>query len=365
MVEVLTPSRKKARRAIESPGHPLPDQATVRFEALSAGDLPAINAFHRARRPLNLQIAGKDLILETRREGPSATGESSRIGLRVGDASGHLTVPRLLLHAWLIEADPLVDPARLLPEVSALLLEAVLASELEWLEQRLGAPVSLLSVEDHGAREADGFVLGIHHEGETTAGMLSLDGQWIVRIAGLLDAFATPMPLPADLPIPVVVRRAAATISVGELQRLAPGDVVIFEDDSAFGEAAWAVIGEHVLIPVTIGSEDIRPIASPRPVRGSKWEWTMNQQDRPQDDHVVDDAGLEDLPVTLSFELGRTTMPLGELRRLGPGSVLPLADVRTETVDVLSSGKRIGRGEIVRVGESLGVRVTRIFDKNA
>ncbi|TIW64875.1 MAG: hypothetical protein E5V60_18075 [Mesorhizobium sp.] len=31
-------------------------------------------------------------------------------------------------------------------------------------------------------------------------------------------------------------------------------------------------------------------------------------------------------------------------------------------MDIIANGKRVGRGEIVRIGESLGVRILRMFD---
>ncbi|TIT71772.1 MAG: hypothetical protein E5W57_30945, partial [Mesorhizobium sp.] len=57
-----------------------------------------------------------------------------------------------------------------------------------------------------------------------------------------------------------------------------------------------------------------------------------------------------------------TAMPLGEVRQLAPGAIVPLADVAEATVDILGNGRRVGRGEIVRIGESLGVRIVRMFD---
>ncbi|TJV03500.1 MAG: hypothetical protein E5Y18_27345, partial [Mesorhizobium sp.] len=54
--------------------------------------------------------------------------------------------------------------------------------------------------------------------------------------------------------------------------------------------------------------------------------------------------------------------PLGEVRQLAPGAIVPLANVTKETVDIIANGKRVGRGEIVRIGESLGVRIARMFD---
>lgn len=87
----------------------------------------------------------------------------------------------------------------------------------------------------------------------------------------------------------------------------------------------------------------------------------MNQAAQP-DTEKLEDSGFDALPVTVAFELGRKAMPLSEISALAPGAVVQLAGMSAETVSILAQGKRIGEGEIVRIGEALGVRIVRIFD---
>jgi type III secretion protein Q len=42
---------------------------------------------------------------------------------------------------------------------------------------------------------------------------------------------------------------------------------------------------------------------------------------------------------------------------VGPGHVFELGRDPQQAVDIMSSGRRIGRGEIVAIGSALGVRV--------
>jgi type III secretion protein Q len=76
----------------------------------------------------------------------------------------------------------------------------------------------------------------------------------------------------------------------------------------------------------------------------------------------VPDADLDGIPVRLIFELGRTEMSLAEIRRLAPGAIVPLARLHHQAVDIVANGRRIGRGALVEIGDSLGVRVTKLFD---
>ena len=74
----------------------------------------------------------------------------------------------------------------------------------------------------------------------------------------------------------------------------------------------------------------------------------------------MDDLG--DLEVQLTFELGRQTVELEQLRAIMPGYVFPIERSPDDPVDIVANGRRIGRGEIVRVGDGLGVRLIRLFD---
>lgn len=70
---------------------------------------------------------------------------------------------------------------------------------------------------------------------------------------------------------------------------------------------------------------------------------------------------LKDIPVTITVELGRIQMPIEEILQLGPGSMVMLKRQVNEPIDLLVNGKLVGRGEIIAVDESFGVRITEII----
>jgi len=75
----------------------------------------------------------------------------------------------------------------------------------------------------------------------------------------------------------------------------------------------------------------------------------------PQD---VGDAATRSLPVLVEFELGRLELTVGELAGLQPGYVFPLpAFVEGANVTIRANGRASGRGELVAVGDTLGVRL--------
>jgi len=65
---------------------------------------------------------------------------------------------------------------------------------------------------------------------------------------------------------------------------------------------------------------------------------------------------LAALPVTVSFVLGKRTMTVADISALEPGMTLSL-DYVSAHVDVMTSGKVLARGELVRIGETLGVEI--------
>ncbi len=70
----------------------------------------------------------------------------------------------------------------------------------------------------------------------------------------------------------------------------------------------------------------------------------------------------DQLPVQLTFEVGRLEITLAELRGLGPGSVLELGRNLAGAVHISAQGRPVGQGELVDVEGMVGVKVVRLFD---
>lgn len=65
-----------------------------------------------------------------------------------------------------------------------------------------------------------------------------------------------------------------------------------------------------------------------------------------------------DIGVTLSLEVGTTQIPVRELLKLAPGSVVPLKRAAGEPFDVKVNGRSVARGEVVTSNERYAVRLT-------
>ncbi|PCJ58753.1 MAG: flagellar motor switch protein FliN [Rhodospirillaceae bacterium] len=75
-------------------------------------------------------------------------------------------------------------------------------------------------------------------------------------------------------------------------------------------------------------------------------------------------SGLEavyDIPVRLSAVLGRSTMQVSQLLKLGRGAVIELDRKVGEAIDIYVNDRLVARGEVVVLDERLGITMTEII----
>ena len=201
-------------------------------------------------------------------------------------------------------------------------------------------------------------------DGESaTHGALGLPPGWVERLA----ARATPPyendPLPdarrwLDLPQALTIGFSGPRLDAAAWLALRPGDVVVVGRDRALDCRAHACDRSWPLAASTQGWRiDGPPHTLPFPQESS----AMNQSDSVVDDDNPDgndDHPARSLPVQLDFELGRLELSVGELAALQPGYVFALpANLEGANVAVRANGRSVGRGELVAVGDTLGVRL--------
>jgi len=84
-------------------------------------------------------------------------------------------------------------------------------------------------------------------------------------------------------------------------------------------------------------------------------------------DHDVGEAmakdveAIYDIPVQISAVLGRSTMQVSQLLKLGRGAVVELDRKVGEAIDIYVNNRLVARGEVVVVEDKLGVTMTEII----
>lgn len=75
---------------------------------------------------------------------------------------------------------------------------------------------------------------------------------------------------------------------------------------------------------------------------------------------TADVTAIYDIPVQISAVLGRSSMPVNQLLKLGRGAVVELDRKVGEAIDIYVNNRLVARGEVVVVEDKLGVTMTEI-----
>lgn len=80
-----------------------------------------------------------------------------------------------------------------------------------------------------------------------------------------------------------------------------------------------------------------------------------------QNDSNISLDAVSDIPVQVSVVLGKTTMQVNQLLKLGRGAVVELDKKVGEPIDIYVNNRLVARGEVVVVEDRIGVTMTEII----
>ncbi|ABR46839.1 flagellar motor switch protein FliN [Alkaliphilus metalliredigens QYMF] len=69
---------------------------------------------------------------------------------------------------------------------------------------------------------------------------------------------------------------------------------------------------------------------------------------------------IQDVPLSVTVELGRTVKKISEVLEFGPGTIIEVEKLVGEHVDILVNGQYVAKGEVVVIDENYGTRITEI-----
>lgn len=175
--------------------------------------------------------------------------------------------------------------------------------------------------------------------------------------------------LASDAPLRLRVGETRA--SVGDLEGLEGGDIVVVErthaarDGARFSGRVRVLVGagRGVYVDGRVAESSAQTLAvvvegiNRGAGRGAAERIEMENEEL-RDGEAG--AALEGLLLTLHVELPARRISLEELSRLRAGQVLELGCRPTDPVELVADGRRVAVGELVDVEGRLGVRVTRL-----
>lgn len=346
--------------------------ASLRLPDLTVEQAERACLLSRRRVPFQTDVAGTRLEVSPYMIPDGAVIEGDDrvdIALSVDGRPGTLRLPVSIANRLIESIEPGLSLNALDEECAAWMLELALQPVLEVLEASAGVGVRFVALTFAARPMAEkgfwGFRCAFGAGGAQLA-FLRLDR----RDAQLLEQFIISQPLaPRALGQPMIdlsFQVGAASLTMMDLRTLQSGDTVLLDQTGvakgylniAVG-ASWRLIGRLnntggiVLQGALVRADE----ADARVGEGMD----EAEQQTPAADEPLPETAIDALPVKLVFELGRLEIELEQLRTLNEGYIFNLGRSLTHPVDILVSGRRIGAGELVRVGESVGVRISRLF----
>lgn len=335
-------------------------------------DLAILNACAVRRAPFKGSVEGLPIeigLSPAYATTPAATADDCfEAILSWGQASARATLAYAAMRPLLDRIQPgLSDDPPGEPALS-LLVELALAPLFEKVEVSTGASLMLRSSSRRASRDPttpdpQSRALIFHGalDGVPFELALEFDGGALEGFASLLQC-AAPARLPLAetfAPVVAILGAGAVRLPLRTLQDLHHGDVLI-PDEFPFERGEVVVtFGHRYRATARLEENGARVRSALQRITSIQEINAMEAKGAPR---VVETDDLGDLEVQLTFELGRQTVELEQLRTIAPGYVFALGRSPDDPVDVVANGRRIGRGEIVRVGDGLGVRLIRLFD---
>ena len=86
-----------------------------------------------------------------------------------------------------------------------------------------------------------------------------------------------------------------------------------------------------------------------------------DQGDVNKPQNKIDAEVLQNIPVTISVEVGRTSLKIRDLMRLAQGSVVELDRLAGEPLDLMVNNTPVAQGEVVLVNDRYGVKLTSVI----
>lgn len=159
------------------------------------------------------------------------------------------------------------------------------------------------------------------------------------------------------------LKTGASQLSQKEWSAFRPGDFLLLDQNSydAHKQTGIATMNfnETPLFQVKIKHNKIELLDY-----ALSYEETMEQKKTESDQTLQlqeeTASSIKDIPLNITVELARFRMPLDRLMHLSPGNLLELPVHPDQGVSLCVNGKKVGSGELVYLGETLGVRILEL-----
>jgi type III secretion protein Q len=279
----------------------------------------------------------------------------------INDAPFQVYVDWAIIDACLEDLASGLAAAILSPETKALLVEAALASHLDDAERALDAKITIKSIEMLKKRTTDWnqpslkFMITwgnqspcVAYAAIPTTFERRLIGAWSGRVDGRPDA---------DPELAVTVRVGCVTVTPAEFAGLAVDDVLVLDETPLYNKQCCLIIGERLAALGTIAANQLL-LSEPLTIADTSWNAKLCLSDAARPEQHTGQPGSS--RIKLAVDLARQKISVSQLLGLDLARSIALPRSIETGVEVYAGRTAVGFGNIVRVGDSIAVRLVRL-----
>jgi len=258
------------------------------------------------------------------------------------------------------------------PDVAAMLLESLSAELFESLEKSLRAKLSLEAIRFEHPEDPFDHVLyfnildtsgQIAYSGHFSASSFMLE-YWVSHLKATPSQEKTHF---EKAPYTGLITAGRTTLSRSDFNNLHPNDIILLDDGEAFKnqiltlrfspQLAFKIQYNNGTATVTHMTDIPEDNPAETPESSAEEEMTAEvtkPQANTQNTHA---PSINELPVHLTFEVGRKELSLSELKGIDQGYSFELESPTAKPVTIRANGTPVGFGELLDVAGKVGVRV--------
>ncbi|WP_208350322.1 FliM/FliN family flagellar motor switch protein [Pseudaestuariivita rosea] len=250
--------------------------------------------------------------------------------LQIGDINAVLGLPGELIDKIANDRPEQIETSDLC-FLTNLILDDVLAP----LEERLGLPITFTAVCQPAPATAS-FTIKYG----TDLYAASLSGTDAATM--LLTQYPAPKTDTGHVPMTASLRIGHVNLPVSTVSDLGRGDVIIPNDQPITADRGTFHLYPNLMADVTFDHHTI----------------TLQEDLKMALDTTTAQVSLHNIDIDLTFELCRQTVPLHKIETLGKGHVFRFdSRIDDSFVRILANGRLIATGELVQIGDRIGVQL--------
>ncbi len=172
---------------------------------------------------------------------------------------------------------------------------------------------------------------------------------WLHEVPAALVRSLDKRPVDECLAVPLILslQLCMLPLSLSQLNELTPGDILLL-DAKTNADTLLLSVGPGYPWCFCRFNQSTLEITTMHPLH------TPVEQEQPVN-------SLDELPVNISFEIGRKTLDLRSLLHLQPGSLLDLDCPPDGEIRILANQRYLGTGRLVNIQNRLGVQVVTLL----